>query len=374
MELVFLMPTPPAVQTKQFHLQDGKIVETGYGRAKFFLPWVKHFETLDEMYEILRFAQGRPDLFVIRGLPVDSSDVPRTRRNENFRTPPEGLRVALVDVDSLALPKGMSPISMAAVRYGLRQLPMEFQAASCIAQFSASAGIKNIDGTWYKPGIRIHYWFLLDRPVTNEALRNYFKQFPVDGSLFRDVQPHYTAAPLIGARVPCSLRRRLFLLRRKRDFVNAGSMSEAPRSPTRPRTKHSAPQAPSSWKDPAEGLPGAAQIMACVFMRWFVNEPSIGTGRYEAARAFATNLYRSTGDSIDLVRQGLNANRPSGYVHAENIIQGLPSSRPISCAHIYSSAFPCPKFDTARGVCTLARGAKSPYRLGIHFKRMNGRG
>ena len=69
-------------------------------------------------------------------------------------------------------------------------LPEEFSNVSCFYQFSSSAGIK--------PGIRVHLFFWLDRPVAGRDIDSYMKAHApeVDRALFGDVQAHYVAAPI----------------------------------------------------------------------------------------------------------------------------------------------------------------------------------
>ncbi|EGU9030366.1 hypothetical protein GA076_19085 [Vibrio parahaemolyticus] len=77
-------------------------------------------------------------------------------------------------------------------------LPEIFQDATCWYQWSSSAGLKR---GRKKVKANIHLWFWLDRPYWHSELQKIFSQMKrdfrkIDVSLFRPVQPHYTAKPI----------------------------------------------------------------------------------------------------------------------------------------------------------------------------------
>jgi hypothetical protein len=65
----------------------------------------------------------------------------------------------------------------------------EFAGVGCVAQATSGAGVK--------PGIRARLWYLLDRPISDGEARRWLAGAPVDHSIFRAVQPIYTAAPVL---------------------------------------------------------------------------------------------------------------------------------------------------------------------------------
>jgi hypothetical protein len=76
------------------------------------------------------------------------------------------------------------------VRQARAMLPEPFASSSCCFKLSSSAGL---DG-WATASM--HLWFWLDRPVYDLSWRRWADGVRVDPSLFRAVQPHYTADPV----------------------------------------------------------------------------------------------------------------------------------------------------------------------------------
>jgi len=69
----------------------------------------------------------------------------------------------------------------------IQQLPIEFQSVDCWYHFSSSMGIK--------PGIRVHLWFWLDRPCSDDEMKAWLSGYPVDLRLFNPTQIQLTANP-----------------------------------------------------------------------------------------------------------------------------------------------------------------------------------
>jgi hypothetical protein len=136
-------------------------------------------------------ADGRPEYEALRSRAL-SRDVYENftlRRAEYLE--PTARRWMLVDIDKLDVPEGMSPIGEDAVEYAVSLLGAEFSGVSHHFQFSSSARADN-------PQIKLHFWFWLDRPVSNEELRRWSKGHKglVDSALYTSVQPHFTATPI----------------------------------------------------------------------------------------------------------------------------------------------------------------------------------
>jgi hypothetical protein len=135
-----------------------------------------------------------------------------------------------LDFDSLEPPEPLAwprwlekPRLTAAFIAGL--LPGEFRGASCILQATASAGVK--------PGIRARIWYWLERHVDDAEAARWLADAPVDRSLFRPVQPIYTATPMFrDCRDP--LPRRLWLVRGERLNVPLPELPEPPRAAVMP--------------------------------------------------------------------------------------------------------------------------------------------
>lgn len=136
-------------------------------------------------------AEGRPEYEALRSRAL-SRDVYEnfTLRRAEYLEPTDR-RWMLVDIDKLDVPEGMSPIGEDAVEYAVSLLGAEFSGVSHHFQFSSSARADN-------PQIKLHLWFWLDRPVSNEELRRWGKgrKGLVDSALYTSVQPHFTATPI----------------------------------------------------------------------------------------------------------------------------------------------------------------------------------
>jgi len=92
----------------------------------------------------------------------------------------------MIDIDSLEW-DGEIQDQEAMLSYAIQQLPTEFQTVDCWYHFSSSMGIK--------AGIRVHLWFWLDRPCSDNEMKAWLSGYPVDLRLFNPFQIHLTANP-----------------------------------------------------------------------------------------------------------------------------------------------------------------------------------
>lgn len=354
--------------TKRFWLAGGVIKEASYDHARHYNFHEIGVKTIDGLFHVISEFPDTPNVCLIRGQALPGLIAPCHRISANFPMPSEGVPWVMIDIDGLVTPPSILPYTKKAIDYAIRQLPKCFHNVSCVAQFSSSAGVLNPDGTPYKEGIRLHLFYLLDRPVSNEELKALLRDYPVDRALFQAVQPHYIAEPVLGAGVECRVKQRVQLIEKSLERVPFPAVSLPTKGVRRSRTVgHST--STTEWEDPSNGLPSPEDMMHCDFMQWFVGEPSIGTGRYPAARAFASNACRTAGESIQLVIDGLNANRADGYEHTDQIVAGIEQTRPITCRWIYDNAYQCPQLDVRTGRCNRAPTAATPFGLGRAMKR-----
>ena len=109
----------------------------------------------------------------------------------------------MIDIDSLAWDGDIND-QQAMLSYAIQQLPAEFQSVDFWYHFSSSMGIK--------PGIRVHLWFWLERPCSDDELKAWLSGCPVDLRLFNPIQIHLTANPrfIAGAIDPYPNRSGLF--------------------------------------------------------------------------------------------------------------------------------------------------------------------
>ena len=92
----------------------------------------------------------------------------------------------MIDIDSLEW-DGDIQDHEAMLSYAIQQLPIEFQSVDCWYHFSSSMGIKG--------GIRVHLWFWLERPCSDDEMKAWLSGCPVDLRLFNPIQIHLTANP-----------------------------------------------------------------------------------------------------------------------------------------------------------------------------------
>jgi putative DNA primase/helicase len=182
---------------------DGRPSKVGYGKAKNF--YIEEWEVagITDFHELLKDLNGQPDKLIIRGFlaPGKSPDEKTTRTKNDF-VEKRGQPFLLLDIDGV--PCAIDPVTQPAeaIEYLITNyLPPEVHDVSMVWQWSSSTGMG-------PTGIvSAHFWVWLDRPMTFAQLRAWYNRHPwfkprgeherhLDRSLFRLVQPHYTAAPI----------------------------------------------------------------------------------------------------------------------------------------------------------------------------------
>lgn len=167
-----------------------------YDRAKNFTVSGVPVDDIKGLSLALEDLHGVPRACVIRGEWTGTGDVDgfTTRDLDHFEEQPR--HWVCLDVDGWEMPIGMDLGAHAAeaVEHFVREaLPAEFQGTSYHWQLSSSAG---------KPGaehlLKAHVWFWLSEPRSGSELEAWARalKLPVDVTVFRTVQVHYTAAPI----------------------------------------------------------------------------------------------------------------------------------------------------------------------------------
>jgi hypothetical protein len=173
-----------------------------YDRAKNFTAEHHAVSCIGDLSARLLQLEREPRQCVVRGQHIDhpQQDVDTTRDLEHFEEVPR--RWVCLDVDSFE-PVLYDPVTEpagAVWEFIARHLGDEWQGVSHHWQLSASAGA---------PGkqhlLKAHVWFWLDRPHSGSELEAWARarSVPVDVTVFRTVQVHYTAAPVLDAGVAC---------------------------------------------------------------------------------------------------------------------------------------------------------------------------
>jgi predicted P-loop ATPase len=169
-----------------------KNLKTGetYSKTKRVLGSdVVRFKRLRDLVSVLQLLAAEPNQCVIRGQLRRDAPTPLRRRKSHFDDKP--VSWVMLDIDSLRLPKHLRSVPYTAehAAFAASSLPAEFSGVSCVWQASASAGVDARQ-------LKMHLWFVLDRPLTAAQLRVWLRGAAIDHSTLKSTQPHYTAAPL----------------------------------------------------------------------------------------------------------------------------------------------------------------------------------
>lgn len=185
----------------------------GYDSARTFDVSTSFVSGLDDIEDLLAILLRRPDHCVIRGDLIDGTPASGVRRLlhpdqktgelPTFRE--QSRRWLALDVEGVERPQGCSSADLArCATVALGELPGPLQSAACIVQASAGHG--------FKPDLRLRLWFWLDRAISGAEATRWLKGTPADASVFRAVQPIYTAAPLLPPDIPDPIPQRLVRL------------------------------------------------------------------------------------------------------------------------------------------------------------------
>jgi hypothetical protein len=187
---------------KRFRLVDGILQKQDMQMSMFFDTDTVPVSSLHELAAALSELQQDTASMVIRGALIEGRETQSIRRTgkaslwndpgSNFNAMPR--QWCMIDIDDLPLPPEFADISVHQkdiLAYTVARLPEAFRGVDCYFQFSASMGIKT-------DMVRVHLWYWLDRPANDREMTAWLSQseVPVDLSLFRPVQPHFTAHPV----------------------------------------------------------------------------------------------------------------------------------------------------------------------------------
>jgi hypothetical protein len=139
---------------------------------------------LETLSDALRSMETEQNQTIIRGTLVDQAPKTARRTKDVFHTKPR--QWCMIDIDSLSWDGDLSD-KQALLEYAIKKLPPDFHIADCWYHFSSSMGIK--------AGIRVHLWYWLDRPCSDNEMKTWLSSCPVDLRLFNPIQIHLTANP-----------------------------------------------------------------------------------------------------------------------------------------------------------------------------------
>lgn len=181
-----------------------------YDRAKNFTAEAYQVDSVRDLSRVLAMLEEQPRRCVIRGQHLEHDAAGRehcgpvdtTRDLEAFDE--RSHRWVCLDVDGWVMPEGidLDDPAQAVLSFVQDCLPAEFQEITHHWQLSSSAGAPGKEHL-----LKAHIWFWLDAYRTGQELDGWARalQLPVDITVFRTVQVHYTAAPVIDPGVSCPI-------------------------------------------------------------------------------------------------------------------------------------------------------------------------
>ena len=228
---------PRFLATKVWKLgSDGKPEKVGFSAGEWFRVQQWAISDIFDLKRLLELLEQEPHIFVIRGFPaldIDLNEPVRRKKNPDAKAngriwfiEGDGQPWALVDIDKFPVPPEIDPVRdpEGAIDYLIKHaLPPALRDVTFVWQWSSSTGMQG------RGRISAHFWFYLDRPMTqreltawrrtDEWLRQAEEQLArnhpgekiviVDPALFRFVQIHYTARPIFEVGVDDPLPQRI---------------------------------------------------------------------------------------------------------------------------------------------------------------------
>jgi hypothetical protein len=206
--------------TKRIKAASNGVEVIGYGRAKHLAAAEVSFRDIAGLHALLVRQGRRPRQFVIRAAlrpGIDPGRVRRTlHRDPETGEPPFFVATprawAAFDFDSVEAPAGLDPArEPAEAGMFLRDLlPDPFSDAACVVQATSGCG--------FKPGLRYRLWFVLSRALHGHEIEGWCAHPDLDPATLRDVEPIYTARPILEG-VADPVPQRLVLLSGLMDVV-----------------------------------------------------------------------------------------------------------------------------------------------------------
>jgi hypothetical protein len=194
--LILIHPASRA-QTKVFRFNDDQFEKIGViFSERYDWAWIT-IDDLNSLSQTLSDLESQSDRMVVRGSPVsgikEGQLINRRMNGAGANIGSNLTQWLCIDIDDLDLPDKMADFNTHAfdiARFATQGLPPEFHGVDFHFQFSASMGIK--------PGIRIHLWYWLERPISDDEAKAWLETANprVDLSLYSPIQPHFTAAPI----------------------------------------------------------------------------------------------------------------------------------------------------------------------------------
>jgi hypothetical protein len=171
-------------------LDDGTIAQ--YEDAKTFHAEEVPIASIDDLAGVLHGLRANSDQCVIRGAYPPGKRSRVQRNTESTWDQPH--HWAMIDVDKFEpIADPVHDPAAACDEFIVVRLPPAFHDRTFYWQLSSSAGAPGREHL-----LKAHLWFWLEKPCDSPTLREWAKGIPgVDPAVFRQVQPHYTADPVM---------------------------------------------------------------------------------------------------------------------------------------------------------------------------------
>ena len=151
--------------------------------SKHFTAEELEVHDLLSLIDVLQSLEREPTKTVIRGkVPSDGSEI-ISRDKETIVASPRSW--CMIDIDGLFWDGPNDHEAM--LNHAISHLPAEFQNTDCYYHFSSRMGIKE--------GIRVHLWYWLDRPCSDDEMKVWLSGTAADPRMFSPTQIHLTASP-----------------------------------------------------------------------------------------------------------------------------------------------------------------------------------
>lgn len=209
---------------KSFCRNDKGEIQSSFPKIKYFGAEQIAVNNLKELYD--RIEKLGKNQCIIRGI-ADKKTLSKTCRNGSIFKEHQNLNFVCFDIDGVLLKEIRNDIDYyyhESIDLMIKsKFPSEFQNISYIYKFSSSAGILNLDKTFYKPGFRVNIYFWLNKSTTQKELKVWLKDLIkdeiVDPSMFNPVTMHLGDHRNLSGNVKIKQFKRLGFIQKESDFI-----------------------------------------------------------------------------------------------------------------------------------------------------------
>lgn len=204
---------------KQFHREEVVDYDKSYTYDTYEIP-------CDDIYQLLNILEqlsDDPHTCIIRAKLKDEV-IPKnilrqkSKKGSPFQENPHGVPFIMIDMDQIPYPSDLPQDEAFYREFLISLLPDYFHYTTYVYQWSSKAGVNG----WSE--LRCHLWFWLDEPRTDTQLMNWAsslpEECPIDDSVFRTVQIHYTASPIFHDGIIDPVKKRVGFVKKDNETVS----------------------------------------------------------------------------------------------------------------------------------------------------------